>query len=76
MQDPRCTTVPKFSIGAGSNGLPPTKGVGVSSSDDDDDCAGSLVALDCAVFCVGVVSADDGVEVSPLLAVLNGVGAA
>lgn len=65
------TTVPMLSIGAGSNGLPPTNGVGVSSS-DEDDCTGSLVALDCAVFCVGVVSADDGDGLPLLLAVLDG----
>lgn len=68
---PEHITVPMLRIGAGSNGLPPTKGVGPSSCESSDVCAGSLVTVDCAVVWTEVASVEELVEVEAL--VLSGV---
>lgn len=69
--------VPMFWIGAGSKGLPPMKGVGVSPCElsdggvGDGDCAASLVAVDCVLLSVDVASVEDSDEVLDSLSVVD-----
>lgn len=73
---------PKLRRGAGSNGLPPMKGVGASSCELELSggavCTGSLVTVDCAVVCAvvctDVASVEELVDVSESSLVVDGDG--
>ncbi|XXG96557.1 hypothetical protein Hte_002841, partial [Hypoxylon texense] len=64
---PKHKIAPKLWIGAGSNGLPPTKGVGPSSCESSDVCAGSLDTVVCAEVWTEVASVEELVEVEVAL---------